>query len=88
MPCRAVHVRRKFVDIYRSQGSPIAEEAIGRMLQLYAVEKEARGSPPDRRSELRRAHATPVFDALEAGLAMQLITISGKSRWPEQSYTR
>uniref|UniRef100_UPI003899FAF4 IS66 family transposase n=1 Tax=Tabrizicola oligotrophica TaxID=2710650 RepID=UPI003899FAF4 len=39
------HVRRKFVDIHRSQGSPIAEEAIGRIAQLYAVEKEARGSP-------------------------------------------
>ena len=37
------HVRRKFVDIHRSQGSPIAEEAIGRIAKLYAVEKEARG---------------------------------------------
>ncbi|MBL4557761.1 MAG: transposase [Rhodobacteraceae bacterium] len=37
------HVRRKFVDIHRSQGSPIAEEAIGRIAQLYAVEKEAEG---------------------------------------------
>jgi hypothetical protein len=51
------HVRRKFVDIHRSQGSLIAEEAIGRIAQLYAVEKEARGSPPDRRAELRQAHA-------------------------------
>ena len=73
------HVRRKFVDIQRSQGSPIAEEAITRIAQLYAVEKEARGSPPDRRAELRRAHAAPVFDNLEAWLAMQLTTISGKS---------
>lgn len=32
------HVRRKFVDIHRSQGSPIAEEAIGRIAQLYPVE--------------------------------------------------
>ena len=73
------HVRRKFVDIHRSQGSPIAEEAIGRIALLYAVEKEARGSPPDIRVELRRAHAAPVFDALEVWLAMQLTTISGKS---------
>ena len=43
------HVRRKFVDIHRSQASPIAEEAIQRIARLYAVEKEARGSPPDRR---------------------------------------
>ena len=73
------HVRRKFVDIHRSQGSPIAEEAIGRIAQLYAVEKEARGSPPDVRAALRKAHAAPVFDDLEAWLAMQLTTISGKS---------
>ena len=73
------HVRRKFVDIYRSQGSPIAAEAIARIAQLYAVEKDARGSPPDRRAQLRRAHAAPVFDDLEVWLAMQLTTISGKS---------
>ena len=44
------------VDIHRSQGSPIAEEAIGRIARLYAVEKEARGSPPDRRAERPAAH--------------------------------
>ena len=73
------HVRRKFVDIHRSQGSPIAGEAIGRIAQLYAVEKEARGSPPDRRTELRKAHAAPVFDDLQRWLAMRLTEISGKS---------
>ncbi len=73
------HVRRKFVDIHRSQGSPIAGEAIGRIGQLYAVEKEARGSPPDRRTELRKAHAAPVFDDLQRWLAMRLTEISGKS---------
>ena len=72
-------LRRKFVDIHRSQGSPIAEEAVGRIAQLYAIEKEARGPPPHRRAELRKAHATPVFDDPERWLAMQLTTISGKS---------
>jgi transposase len=73
------HVWRKVVDVHRSQGSPIAEEAIGRIAQLYAVEKEARGSPPDRRAELRRAHAAPVSGDLQRWLAMQLTTISSKS---------
>ena len=36
------HVRRKFVDIHKAQGSAIADEAIGRIAQLHAVEKEAR----------------------------------------------
>jgi hypothetical protein len=48
------HIRRKFVDIQRAQGSAIAQEAIGRIARLYGVEQEARGSPPDRRVELRR----------------------------------
>jgi hypothetical protein len=47
------HVRRKFVDVHRAQGSAIADEAIRRIAQLHAVEKEARGSPPDRRVEIR-----------------------------------
>jgi transposase len=73
------HVRRKFVDVHRAQGSPIAEEAIRRIAQLYAVEKEARGSPPDRRAEIRQAKAVQIFEKLEAWLAAQLPTISGKS---------
>lgn len=73
------HIRRKFVDIYRSQGSAVAEEAIARIAKLYAVEKEARGSPPDQRAALRKANAAPVFDDLEVWLAMQMTRISGKS---------
>ena len=73
------HVRRKFVDIHRAQASPIAEEAIRRIARLYAVEKEARGLPPDKRVELRQGRAAPVFDDLEVWLAMQLTRISGKS---------
>jgi transposase len=73
------HVRRKFVDVHRSQGSPIAEEAIRRIAQLYAVEKEARGSPPERRAALRQAQAAPVFNDLEAWLTQQLTRVSAKS---------
>jgi hypothetical protein len=56
-----------------------AMQATSRIARRYAVEKEARGLPPDRRAELRKAHAAPVFDDLERWLAMQLTTISGKS---------
>ncbi|MCC5971143.1 MAG: IS66 family transposase [Pararhodobacter sp.] len=73
------HVRRKFVDVHRAQGSAIADEAIRRTAQLYTVEKEARGSPPDRRVEIRQAKAVPIFDELESWLHGQLPTIFGKS---------
>jgi len=73
------HVRRKFVDIHRAQGSAIGDEAIRRIAQLYAVEKEARGSPPNQRIDLRQAKAKPIFDDLEDWLQVQLPSISGKS---------
>ena len=73
------HVRRKFVDIHRAQGSAIADDAIKRIALLSAVEKEARGSPPNRRAALRQEKAKPIFDDLEAWLHIQLPSISGKS---------
>ncbi len=57
----------------------IAEEAIRRIAGLYAIEKEARGSPPDRRKAIRRAKARPIFDDLTNWLGAQLPAISGKS---------
>jgi hypothetical protein len=73
------HVRRRFVDVHRSQGSAVAEEAIARIAELYAVEKAVRGSPPDERVRARQKHAAPVFDALEFWLAEQLPSLSGKT---------
>jgi len=73
------HIRRKFVEVHRAQGSVIAEEAIRRIAQLYAVEKAARGVSPDRRVEIRQAKARQIFDDLEAWLGTQLSSISGKS---------
>ena len=66
-------------DIHRAQGSAIAGEAITRIAQLYAIEKEARGSPPDSRVQIRQVKAKPIFNHLEAWLHAQLPSISGKS---------
>jgi hypothetical protein len=73
------HVRRRLNDVPRAQGSAIADEAIGRIARLYAIDQEARGLPPDRRIEIRHAKAKPIFDELEVWLHTQLLRISGKS---------
>jgi transposase/uncharacterized protein (DUF1810 family) len=78
MACMA-HVRRKFVDVFSSQGNAIAEEAIRRIAELYAVEKDARGKAPEVRVALRQARAKNIFDNLQAWLHAQLPKISGKS---------
>jgi transposase len=73
------HIRRKFVEVFRSEGSVIAEEAIRRIAGLYAVEKDGRGRPPEERVRLRQARAKPIVDSLESWLQAQLPRISGKS---------
>ena len=78
MACMA-HARRKFVDIFQSQGLEITEEAIKRITLLYKVEKAARGKPPEERVALCQRDAKPIFDALETWLDAQLNRISGKS---------
>ena len=53
--------------------------AIERIAQLYKIEKQVRGSPPDERMALRQQEAKPVLDDLEDWLSKQLTHISGKS---------
>src|SRR3954454_6332848 len=76
---RMVQLRRKFVDVFQSEGSVVAEEAIKRIAGFYAVEKEGRGQLPDERVALRQARAKPILDDLESWLQAQLPRISGKS---------
>ncbi|UWQ57769.1 IS66 family transposase [Leisingera caerulea] len=73
------HIRRKFVDVFQSQGLAVAEEAIRRIAELYAVEKDARGLPPEDRLQLRQSRSKPLLDELEAWLAAQMARIPGKS---------
>ncbi len=73
------HVRRKFFDIAQATGSPIAAEAVQRIAELYAVEAEVRGQPPDARAAIRQAKARPVLEDLVRWLTSELQTISGKS---------
>jgi len=73
------HIRRKFVDVHKSQGSAIAEEAVLRIARLYGVEKGGRGSPPDERPVARQTKAKPIFDDLESWLHALRPKISGKT---------
>jgi len=73
------HVRRKFVDVHKAQGSVIAEGAIKRIAALYGIEKGARGQSPEHRANIRQQKAKPLLDELAAWLSDQLPKISGKS---------
>ena len=73
------HIRRKFVDVHKSQASVIAAEAIKRIAKLYGIEKEVRGQSPDQRVKIRQSKSKALFDDLEAWLHAQLTRISGKT---------
>ena len=73
------HIRRKLVDVFQSQELEIAGQAIRRIAELYAVEKQARGQPPQDRVRLRQERAKPFFDNLDSWLAGQLQKVPGKS---------
>jgi transposase len=73
------HARRKFHDIFAATQAPTAAEAIRRIGELYAIEKEVRGSPPEIRLAIRQARSTRVIEDLRAWLDATLQTLSTKS---------
>lgn len=73
------HARRKFFDLTVSGPSPIAEAVLRRVGELYDIEAAIRGSPPDRRREIRQDEAKPKVDALRRYLETELARLPGKS---------
>src|SRR5581483_1639151 len=87
------HVRRKFFDLHQAHASPIATEALERIGQLYRIESEIRGRPPDERQQVRDERARPLLIALHEWFKTTLTRVSRKSevaaaigyalaRWP------
>jgi transposase len=77
------HCRRGFYELYRSTGSPLAEEALRRIGELYAIEAEIRGRPAEERRAVRQERSTPLVEALHAWLTLQLGRVSGRSTLAE-----
>lgn len=82
------HARRKFHDIFAATQSPTASEAIRRIGELYAIEKEVRGSPPEIRLAIRQAKARPVIEDLRAWFDATLQTSRPRATWPDRSAMR
>ena len=87
------HVRRKFFDIQQAHASPLAGEAIDRIGELYAVERDIRGRSPDERKQIRGARSRLLLTALHEWMQSTLTKVSRKSeiagaivyalgRWP------
>jgi transposase len=77
------HCRRRFYDIHQATGSPLAEEALRRIGELYKIEAEVRGRPAEARRAVRQERSKPIVEALHAWLTVQLGRVSGKSNLAE-----
>jgi transposase len=77
------HCRRRFYEIHQATGSPLAEEALRRIGELYAIEAEIRGRPAEERRVTRQERSKPLVDTLHAWLTAQLERVSGKSNLAE-----
>ena len=77
------HCRRRFYEIHQATSSPLAEEALRRIGELYAIEAEIRGRPAEERRAARQERSKPLVDALHTWLTAQLGRVSGKSTLAE-----
>ena len=77
------HARRKFYELYVGGNQPIATQALARIKQLYAIEAEARGLPPEVRRALRQQKAKPLVAALKPWLEESLAKVSKGSKLAE-----
>jgi transposase len=73
------HARRKYYDVYVMDRSPTAHEALGRIGELYAIEREIRGQLPKERLTVRRARSAPLLESLQGWLRATHATLSVKS---------
>jgi len=62
------HARRKFFDLAKANGSPIAARALRHIGRLYRIEDRARGKTAEERQRLRAQHAMPRLTLYHAWL--------------------
>ena len=62
------HARRKFFELHQANGSPLAEEALRRIGELYAIEARGKALGVEERRGLRIREAKPRLEALFAWL--------------------
>ncbi|NGM24442.1 transposase, partial [Roseomonas stagni] len=73
------HLRRRFFESHAGTASPIAAEALLRIGEIYAIEREIRGQSPPQRVAIRQASTAPLVAAMQTWLRAQLNRVSSDS---------
>src|SRR3546814_2335191 len=66
-------------DILEKNPSPVAAEAVVRISELFAIERDIKGAPPDERRRVRQQLALPKLAALRPWLQAQMQGLSSDS---------
>jgi transposase len=78
------HGRRQLRALFDQDASPVAEEGLRRIAELYRIEAEIAGQPPERRRAVRQERAKPLVLAFGVWLAEARAKLSPKSRAGEK----
>ncbi len=73
------YARRKFFDVFEATKSPIAEEALRQIGELYRIEAEISGRAAELRLSARQEHAAPILAELRTWLEEQRRRLSSKT---------
>lgn len=73
------HARRKIHDLHVRRATVTTTEALRRIGELYAIEAQIRGQPPDCRKRIRQQQARPLLDDFEGWLRTRLLALSIQS---------
>lgn len=78
------HARRKLKEVFDRDGSEIAAEGLRRIAEIYAIEKDIRGTSSGQRLSARQVRSAPLVAAFGEWLQAQRLRISAKSRLGEK----
>jgi transposase len=73
------HGRRKLYELARLAKMPVAIEAVRRIDELFAIEREINGLPPEQRVRVRRERSKPLVEELERWLRAERRKLSSKN---------
>jgi transposase len=77
------HMRRNFYELATPGPAPIASEALKRIAEFYAIEKDIRGRSAEERRLIRQQKSQPLADTFERWLRAKLGLISQKGKLAE-----
>ena len=73
------HGRRKLYELARLRKMPVAIEAVRRIDELFAIEREINGQTPSQRLSVRRERSKPLVEGLERWMRSERRKLSAKN---------